>query len=527
MKTFISEVAAPATALAFLLLPVLAAGLPLRSGPVPLGLARSPLPVADATLLRKVQKEVKALKVPRSSKLRPSSHSQPVASSMVAGTPCPFMGGLISADVSERCCTNVRVISQRRLVHYGLEHGQIPKPATEAHSVEDLCDEPGCLQSVVQAMRSNWMTTKGAAEMGDICTPLAVHTSRNSSAGAISGFLHGVLRGQNGDEKDEKDGGKDKKQKDAKKKSDGKGEEEDKAENGMAKGDTSQKIKDADARAEKLQCEEEVCSDHARREKLCDELHDQKDKCYKWCCESHSVLSGCFAGEATVNVEDRGPVPLAALRVGDMVLAERSGQLTYEPILTFLHSVRPAFGKRAPFLLVVHNHGEFRATDTHLVFVATDDVAQHGVSKLVGKLLVGDRLLVRDPSNSMRMISSRISAIRRTSGEMGLYAPLTASGTILVDGVLASNYAAPSLEKELAHQTAHAFLLPLRIYHHIGLGIALRPYWKSICRGSRSWLCHGDHLDSQYKSELHGKIDELHPYLVLMYRVFRVDKFLK
>ncbi len=53
-----------------------------------------------------------------------------------------------------------------------------------------LCGESGCLPAVVVAVRSNWMTAKGADEMSGICTSLASF-GKDSTARAISGLLHG------------------------------------------------------------------------------------------------------------------------------------------------------------------------------------------------------------------------------------------------------------------------------------------------------------------------------------------------
>ena len=58
-----------------------------------------------------------------------------------------------------------------------------------------------------------------------------------------------------------------------------------------------------------------------------------------------------------------------------------------------------------------------------------------------------------------------VLSVRRSVESAGLFAPLTASGTIVVDSVFASNYAAPSTTLRLPHGMAHAVLFPTRVFH--------------------------------------------------------------
>ena len=48
-----------------------------------------------------------------------------------------------------------------------------------------------------------------------------------------------------------------------------------------------------------------------------------------------------------------------------------------------------------------------------------------------------------------------------------MFAPLTSSGTIVVDGVLASNYAGSSATLSSPHGAAHGIAFPLRVYHKL------------------------------------------------------------
>merc|ERR1712048_732638 len=91
----------------------------------------------------------------------------------------------------------------------------------------------------------------------------------------------------------------------------------------------------------------------------------------------------------------------------------------------------------------------------HIVFLAD------GTDKLAANLLVGDELLVAQGSG-------KVSSIKSAIGNEGMYAPLTASGTIVVDGAVASNYATHSSLTWIPHAAIHAAFFPLRLYHALG-----------------------------------------------------------
>jgi len=233
----------------------------------------------------------------------------------------------------------------------------------------------------------------------------------------------------------------------------------------------------------------------------------------------------CFPGEAVVLVDGKGEVPLARLRTGEMVLVERQGQLGYEPVLTFLHAIQGGSGKSMSFVTVIHTNGEFRASAAHIILVK-EGLSQRRI--LVGQLQVGDEVFNAVNQDAVWVLKpSRVVAIRRSSTKSGMYAPLTSSGTIVVDGVVASNYASSSEEKHLSHRAAHAFLFPVRVYHYFGLGSRLQPLWQRLCSSptatGKMWLCQGGGL-LQQSSELEA--EELHPYMRIMWKGLRLDALL-
>jgi hypothetical protein len=285
-------------------------------------------------------------------------------------------------------------------------------------------------------------------------------------------------------------------------------------------------------------CEEKVCKDKTKKDNLCDVAEDKEDPCYEHCCGDLS----CFPGESVVLIEGSGSVPLAKVRIGDRVLVENAGRLVYEPVLTFLHAFRTGPGVDMEYLTITHSLGEFRASSTHLVFVQPHrrDASDHAfvqphrrdasglASKIVGNLEVGDRLLVAVGTSEHHLVESRVVSIRSSSGDSGMFAPLTDSGTIVVDQVVASNYASTSSGNNLTHRLAHAFLFPVRAYHHLGFSLWLKPFWAWLCpaelrQEAPHWFCQGRGLE-QFPLAFLEKREDLHPFLAVAYRGMRVDR---
>lgn len=225
-------------------------------------------------------------------------------------------------------------------------------------------------------------------------------------------------------------------------------------------------------------------------------------------------LPGCFAGESMVQTRGRGWVPMATLEVDEEVLVEESvGVIAYQPVLSFLHRIR---AEEAPFLTVKHERGVLRATNGHLVFVLE---GHRRTDKPMGLLQPGDMLLVADGTGvDATLKPSRVSTIHKSMTSIGLHAPLTASGTVIVDGVVASIYATPSLSVWMPHAAAHAALLPVRLYHSFGLDhIALR-IWDAARRFglAKADTCNQDSI----------KEDEWHPYLDVCYQHLQLQRLL-
>eukprot|EP00929_Paragymnodinium_shiwhaense_P107306 TRINITY_DN733_c0_g1_i3.p1 TRINITY_DN733_c0_g1~~TRINITY_DN733_c0_g1_i3.p1 ORF type:complete len:440 (+),score=74.86 TRINITY_DN733_c0_g1_i3:55-1374(+) len=164
----------------------------------------------------------------------------------------------------------------------------------------------------------------------------------------------------------------------------------------------------------------------------------------RWCERS------CFPGVATVDTL-AGRVPLALLQAGDKVLVELAGgDRRYEEVLSFLHALPANEGASNAFYALEHLSGEFRASGNHVVFTAD------GKEVAVEEVRPGDQLRFEGAATT-------IVAVRESFGETGMYAPLTPAGSVVVDGVVASNYATVE-GLEIPHSAMHASFFIARMF---------------------------------------------------------------
>lgn len=131
---------------------------------------------------------------------------------------------------------------------------------------------------------------------------------------------------------------------------------------------------------------------------------------------------GCFSLESTVVVKGKGATPIKNLRLGDMILSDERG--TYTKFYSRGHYHEKALSQ---FLRIFTEVAEkpLEATPDHLVFMAARALPVPASTIKVGEFL----LTVAGPA--------RVTAVKKIS-RRGLSNPTTLSGTIVVDGVVAS-----------------------------------------------------------------------------------------
>ena len=158
--------------------------------------------------------------------------------------------------------------------------------------------------------------------------------------------------------------------------------------------------------------------------------------------------SVCFPASATVELEDGSHKTMAAVQIGDRVLAT-TGE--YSPVYMFSHRLDAA---KAAFVTLEAGSGvNLQLTPDHYVYV-------NGALAAASTVAVGDALTLRDGS------AATVTKVHTTWAQ-GLYNPHTMHGDIVVNGVQTSTYTTG-----IAPALAHAALWPVRALYAAGVSVA-------------------------------------------------------
>ena len=160
---------------------------------------------------------------------------------------------------------------------------------------------------------------------------------------------------------------------------------------------------------------------------------------------------GCFPGSAHVQLPSGDRKQMQDLRVGELVL---TGSGHFLPILGWL-DYNPRITTN--FTRIHTNQSSsLSLTGSHVIF--TDPGKEESYeTKFTRDLEVGDILVHEASGNKAEIIKIQNELIT------GFYAPLTASGTLVVNGFLVSCYASYS------HYVSHAALFPARTWPDVFL----------------------------------------------------------
>ncbi|XP_041970932.1 indian hedgehog protein [Aricia agestis] len=159
--------------------------------------------------------------------------------------------------------------------------------------------------------------------------------------------------------------------------------------------------------------------------------------------------AGCFPSGAMVYTP-HGPRPIDRVVSGDTVLAAADdGKMTYTEVVTFID--RDPNSTRRFVEVTAENGVTITTTPSHLLLLASADGWRESFAD---NIEIGDVLLTRGTNDVMR--PSRVVR-KKTVYRKGAFAPLTKTGTIIVDDALASCYALVG-----SHSLAHTAMAPLR-----------------------------------------------------------------
>ncbi|XP_041724863.1 indian hedgehog B protein [Coregonus clupeaformis] len=188
----------------------------------------------------------------------------------------------------------------------------------------------------------------------------------------------------------------------------------------------------------------------------------------------HSVAAktgGCFPGRSLVTLEDGSSRAVQDLQPGDRVLASsgvdgsgNGGHLVYSEFFTFLDH-EPAARKQF-YVLGTETGANLTLTAAHLVFVtegncSVGDSAKGAVMRTMyaSDVRPGQCVLTAGGNQGPQGNLSPVIWVH-IQVDTGAFAPLTRHGSLVVDGVLASCYAAMD-----QHHLAHWAFGPLRLLY--------------------------------------------------------------
>ncbi|XP_028993448.1 indian hedgehog signaling molecule a [Betta splendens] len=201
----------------------------------------------------------------------------------------------------------------------------------------------------------------------------------------------------------------------------------------------------------------------------------------------HSVAAktgGCFPGNAQVILQGGARKQMRDLRPGERVLASSSndgqGPLLYSPVLSFLD--RQPDVTKTFYIIGTSTGRSVTLTAAHLIFVTDctgglngtrgEETAEETLWGLRPDWEAGPRTVFASdvrPGQCVITHQGKVATLSvvtfvKEQRSVGLFAPLTQHGSIVVNGVLASCYAAVD-----NHFLAHWALAPLRsFYSHMG-----------------------------------------------------------
>lgn len=146
-------------------------------------------------------------------------------------------------------------------------------------------------------------------------------------------------------------------------------------------------------------------------------------------CELFQCTLRCFSGRSTVEVKDRGTVSMSALKIGDSVLVEDG---VFSKVHSFGH-YQPKIEAEFLQIRTASANKPIEITADHLLY-KHDTVTQKDQVVPAEKVKEGDYLILAEGGRP-----TQITSIHKVQSR-GAFAPLTTSGNVAVNGILASSY---------------------------------------------------------------------------------------
>ena len=165
---------------------------------------------------------------------------------------------------------------------------------------------------------------------------------------------------------------------------------------------------------------------------------------------------------------ETGPVTIETLQLGQNVLTVQANTLLFTPFLGWIHKHSK---QSATFFTLETSSQRIVLSGTHVIFIKSNRNQVNPGTTFADSVKIGDLLHIRE-NNETKW--EEVLSIK-TNIRKGIYAPLTSSGTILVDNVLASCYAdflhqslvSASLEYkfiDISNHQADAAFFPVKMF---------------------------------------------------------------
>ena len=161
---------------------------------------------------------------------------------------------------------------------------------------------------------------------------------------------------------------------------------------------------------------------------------------------------GCFPGSSTFVDRYGLRREMHSLQTGEKVQVAVKGSICLEPVITFIHREQE---KLQEFLsITTTKNNNLKISEDHLLFVEKNGLSQAIPARVVK---IGDTVYVKQNGLMRTATVQDISTVY----EKGVYAPVTRSGTILINDVHTSCYF-----DVLSHKLSHrAMAVPRAVYH--------------------------------------------------------------
>ncbi|KAI6187853.1 CBN-WRT-6 protein [Aphelenchoides besseyi] len=150
-------------------------------------------------------------------------------------------------------------------------------------------------------------------------------------------------------------------------------------------------------------------------------------------CSMNGMFSSlqCFSGKMLVTTPS-GQKRMDELEAGELVMSVEGSMITFSPVVMFLHRKPDEY---ATYIYMQTSTGNsLKITDQHLIYVSKCKSGERIRLIRAQSVQVGDCVHV---VSDIVLQSTRVVSIERVR-ELGIFAPLTASGDIVVNSILAS-----------------------------------------------------------------------------------------